>query len=230
MAALDTWMNCADDTDVRVLVLTGSGSSFCAGADLAEASALLGDPEALMAYLERGRELVRRLRTIGVPTIAVVNGAAFAGGLELLLACDIAIAAESARVGDRHLAAGQVPGWGSSAMLPAAVGPSRARRLLLTGEAWTAAQALQYGLVSEITSDEGLDARAQAIAEQVASHDSIALARMLQVARPLGEAEAALWEREYKVLREHALSQRSIDTHPVPHADLQSHLHKENHA
>jgi enoyl-CoA hydratase/carnithine racemase len=230
MAALDSWMDRADDSEVRVLVLTGSGSSFCAGADLAEASTLLGDPNALMAFLERGREVVRRLRSIGVPTIAAVNGAAFAGGLELLLACDIAIAADGARVGDRHLAAGQVPGWGSSAMLPAAVGPARARRVLLTGEVWTAAQAHQYGLVSEVTADEELDARTQALAEQLASHDPVALSRMLQVARPLDEAEAPLWEREHAVLRAHALSQQSIDTHPGPAGDVLPDHPKENHA
>jgi enoyl-CoA hydratase/carnithine racemase len=230
MAGLDAWMDRAEDTEVRVLVLTGSGSSFCAGADLAEASTLLGDPNALMAFLERGREVVRRLRSIGVPTIAAVNGAAFAGGLELLLACDIAIAADGARIGDRHLAAGQVPGWGSSAMLPAAVGPARARRLLLTGEAWSAAQAHDYGLVSEITAGEELDARAQALAEQLASHDPVALSRMLEVARPLDDAPAALWEREHAVLRAHALSQQAIDTHPGRAGDVLHDHPRENHA
>ncbi|MFT4008965.1 MAG: enoyl-CoA hydratase/isomerase family protein [Nocardioidaceae bacterium] len=216
MAGLHTWMDGADDPDVRVLVLTGSGSSFCAGADLAEASALLGDPDGLMGFLDRGRDTVRRLRAVSAPTIAAVNGAAFAGGLELLLACDIAIAAASARVGDRHLAAGQVPGWGSSAMLPAAIGPARARRLLLTGEAWSAAGAERHGLVSEVVDSHDLDGRAQELAEQLAAYDPTALARMLQVARPVSASEETLWAREHEVLRAHALSQQAVDTHPTP--------------
>jgi enoyl-CoA hydratase/carnithine racemase len=215
MAALEAWLDQAAQPGVRVLVLTGSGSSFCAGADLAEAAALLDDPDALTAFLDRGRALVRRLRQVPVPTVAAVNGAAYAGGLELLLACDIAVAGAGARMGDRHLAAGQVPGWGSSAMLPAAVGPVRARRLLLTAETWTAADAERHGLVSEVVDDVALDERVQEVAELLGAHDRAALARMLEVARPVPGADEPLWQRERAVLLAHAREQRSIDTSRV---------------
>lgn len=209
MAGLESWMDRATEPGVRVLVLTGSGSSFCAGADLNEAASLLGDPVALMDFLERGRSVVRRLRTLPVPTIAAVNGAAFAGGLELLLACDLAVAARSARIGDRHIGAGQVPGWGSSAMLPQAVGPVLARRLLLTGEEWSAAEAERRGLVTQVAEDHELDRRVQELAERLAAFDEAALGRMLLVSRPIGDLEEQAWSREHAVLREHALSQRA---------------------
>ncbi|OLT31662.1 hypothetical protein BJF79_00160 [Actinomadura sp. CNU-125] len=201
MAGLEDWLDRAADPGVAVLVLTGTGRAFCAGADLAEGRALLGDPPALRAFLDRGRDLVRRLRAAPRPTIAAVNGAAYGGGLELLLACDIAVAARSARIGDRHAAVGQVPGWGSSVMLPLAVGPALARRLLLTGETWSADDAARRGLVGEVVDDAGLDERAADLACDIAALDAAAVARMLEVARPPLDERA--WAREAAVLRAH---------------------------
>ncbi|MBO2447814.1 enoyl-CoA hydratase/isomerase family protein [Actinomadura barringtoniae] len=201
MAGLEDWLDRAGEPGVAALVLTGTGRSFCAGADLTEGQSLLGDPPALRAFLERGRDLVGRVREAGRPTIAAVNGAAYGGGLELLLACDIAVAGASARIGDRHVAVGQVPGWGSSAMLPKAVGPAIARRLLITGETWTAEQAAGRGLVSEAVPDTDLDDHVLAIANRIAGLDPVAVARMLKVARGHGDEDA--WSREARVLREH---------------------------
>ncbi|MEU5877811.1 enoyl-CoA hydratase/isomerase family protein [Spirillospora sp. NPDC047279] len=205
MAGLEAWLDRAGEPGVGVLVLTGTGRSFCAGADLTEGTSLLADPPALKAFLERGRDLVRRLRSAGRPTIAAVNGAAYGGGLELLLACDIAVAARSARIGDRHVAVGQVPGWGSSAMLPAAVGPALARRLLITGETWTADEAAHRGLVSEVVDDAGLADRAAEIARAIGALDATAVTRMLKVARPLDDERA--WAREADTLDEHIAHQ-----------------------
>lgn len=199
MAGLSSWLSSWDR--VRVLVLTGTGRSFCAGADLGEATGLLGDLPALLAFLDRGRQLVRAVRSAPVPTIAAVNGAAFGGGLELLLACDVAVAASSARIGDRHLAVGQVPGWGSSVLLPRTVGPALARRLLVTGETWTAAEALSRGLVSEVVPDDLLEAHVDALAERIAALDAGAVRRMLRVARPAVPDEE--WDREWATLTDH---------------------------
>ena len=201
MAGLEQWLAAAADPGVRVLVLTGTGRSFCAGADLAEARALLGDLPALLAWLDRGRRLVRSVMAAGVPTIAAVNGAAFGGGLELLLACDVAVAADTARIGDRHLAAGQVPGWGSSVLLPLAVGPALARRLLVAGETWTGEDAARRGLVSEAVPAADLDRHVTALAERIADLDEAAVRRMLRVARPITDADA--WDREWRTLSEH---------------------------
>ncbi|SEG86375.1 Enoyl-CoA hydratase/carnithine racemase [Thermomonospora echinospora] len=205
MAGLENWLDRAVEPGVRVLVLTGTGSSFCAGADLTEGRSLLGNPSALWEFLDRGRDLARRLRSAEKPTIAAVNGAAYGGGLELLLACDIAVAARSARLGDRHVAVGQVPGWGSSAMLPSAVGPALARRLLITGETWSADEAALRGLVSEVVADSELDDHVAAIARSIAALEAPAVARMLKVARPVGDDSA--WARETGTLREHIAAQ-----------------------
>lgn len=205
MAGLEDWLDRAAEPGVGALVLTGTGRSFCAGADLAEGRGLLGDPPALRAFLDRGRDLVRRLRAAPRPTIAAVNGAAYGGGLELLLACDIAVAARSARIGDRHVAVGQVPGWGSSVMLPQAVGPALARRLLLTGETWSAADAARRGLVGEVVDDARLGERAAALARDIAALDGAAVARMLEVARP--PLDEAAWAREAATLRAHITDQ-----------------------
>jgi enoyl-CoA hydratase/carnithine racemase len=199
MAGLSAWLQGGDG--VRVLVLTGTGRSFCAGADLVEATGLLGDLPALLAFLGRGRQLVRAVRSAGVPTIAAVNGAAFGGGLELLLACDVAVAASSARIGDRHIAVGQVPGWGSSVMLPRAVGPALARRLLIAGETWTGVEAVRHGLVSEVVADDLLESHVDALAGRIAALDGGAVRRMLRVARP--EIPEPEWDREWAALTDH---------------------------
>ncbi|MGI5200669.1 enoyl-CoA hydratase/isomerase family protein [Spirillospora sp. CA-108201] len=160
-----------------------------------------GRPPALKAFLRRGRDLVRRLRSVERPTIAAVNGAAYGGGLELLLACDIAIAARGARIGDRHVAVGQVPGWGSSVMLPAAVGPALARRLLITGASWSADEAARRGLVAEVADDDRLDARVAEVARSIEALDGAAVTRMLKVARPPDDERA--WTREADTLDAH---------------------------
>lgn len=206
MAELEQWLAAAHDPQVRALVLTGTGRSFCAGADLAEGTALLDDPLALRAFLGRGRDLVRAISEAPVPTIAAVNGAAFGGGLELMLACDIPIAAASARIGDRHLRVAQVPGWGSSAMLPTAVGQAWSRRLLLTAEALSAEQAARIGLVTEVVADDALDARAYELAEELAAADPAAMRRMLRLARAPRTVEAA-WELEWQTQTEHLAGQ-----------------------
>jgi enoyl-CoA hydratase/carnithine racemase len=200
-----------------VLVLTGTGRSFCAGADLTEATGLLGDPPALRALLDRGRRLVRTIRAVPVPTVAAVNGAAFAGGLELLLACDIAVAAGSARLGDRHVAVGQVPGWGASVLLPLAVGPAAARRLLLTGETWSAGEAARRGLVSEVVADAELVGHVDALAATLAALEPAAVRRMLRLARPVVPEES--WAREWEALTAHVADQAAARAHPQSPSD-----------
>lgn len=206
MAGLEAWLERGRAADVRVLVLTGTGASFCAGADLKEAAALAEDEESLLALLRRGRDLVCAIRDAPEPVLAAVNGAAYAGGLELLLACDIAVAAASARLGDRHLTQGQVPGWGSSALLPEAVGRVAATRLLLSGEAVDAAEALRIGLVSEVVANDELEARVTALGAAVAGHDEPAVARMLRLTRRDPADLAAARAHEWDVLQEHVAS------------------------
>ncbi|WP_110207664.1 enoyl-CoA hydratase/isomerase family protein [Nocardioides daejeonensis] len=218
MAGLEGWLEEAHAPEVRALVLTGTGRSFCAGADMAEGTALLADPKALQAFLRRGRDLVFNLRSAPVPTVAAVNGAAYGGGLELTLACDIAIAGQSARLGDRHLRVGQVPGWGSSAMLPSAVGQAWSRRLLLTAEALTAAEAASIGLVTQVVPDDELDAAALRLATSMAEHEPEVSTRMLRLARASRAEETSAWDLEWQAQLENLAAQRP-GPQPHLHAD-----------
>jgi enoyl-CoA hydratase len=215
MAGLESWLAAAQDPEVRVLVLTGAGTVFCAGADLREAGALVDDRQALLAFLRRGCDLVSAIHEAPVPVVAAVNGAAFAGGLELLLACDLAIASTVARIGDRHVSQGQVPGWGSSAMLPTRVGRATATRLLLTGDALTGTEARDAGLVAEVVEPDHLVGRVDELVEVLAGHDPVAVRRLLTLTRRRSADEDAAVRLEWQVLVEHATSdtgrQRAAD-------------------
>lgn len=146
------------DESVRVVVLTGSGSAFSAGGDLKEFRARIaaGEQHIIVEGLHRMMNLLRRIETSGRPYVAAVNGVAVAGGLELILCCDLVFAAESAKLGDGHLKFGVVPGAGSSVRLPRKVPRNVANRLLLTGELVSAAQMQAWGLVNEVVPDADL--------------------------------------------------------------------------
>ena len=117
------------ETELRAIVVTGAGRAFCAGADLKSIGVLLADD------VERfGAEFIRpllavldRLEASALPVIAAVNGIAAAGGLETILACDLVIAAQGARIGDAHANYGLIPGGGGSVRLPRRIGPARAK-------------------------------------------------------------------------------------------------------
>ena len=145
------------DPEVRVLVLTGAGRAFCAGADL---KGVLGDSadapgadDPLNAFLDRVSDTIDRLRALPKPTIAALNGLTMAGGLELAMACDLMIAAESARIGDAHANFGVFPGAGGTAVLPRRIGPTAAKYLLFTGDTQSAAELLPLGLVNPVVPD-----------------------------------------------------------------------------
>jgi enoyl-CoA hydratase/carnithine racemase len=127
-AAIDT----ATHADCSVLVLRGAGGTLSAGADLKYLETLLGDEAAVEGYLVEIGAMVDALEAAPLVTIAVVEGYALAGGCEILLACDLAVVAEDARIGDRHLEYGLLPGAGASVRLPRALPAALARRLLYT--------------------------------------------------------------------------------------------------
>jgi methylglutaconyl-CoA hydratase len=144
------------ETTVRAVVLTGAGSVFCAGMDLKEALAAGGAPEAeklAIADIRGIADLVTQLHRLSKPTIAAVNGDAFAGGAGLAIACDFVIAAEHARFAYPEVRRGLV---GAVVMhdLVRQVGDRRARALLLTGEAVAAAEAERWGLVNRVVKAE----------------------------------------------------------------------------
>ena len=161
-AALDA---AAQDPSVGCVVLTGNGRAFAAGADitdmLARGVASYADPERLALW--------PRIETWPKPIVAAVNGYALGGGLELMLACDIAIAARSAQFGCPEIKIGSFPGDGGSQRLPRAVGKSFAMQMVLTGMMVDAALAERKGLVSEVVEDEALLDRALAVAGEIAA-------------------------------------------------------------
>jgi enoyl-CoA hydratase/carnithine racemase len=170
----------AEDKQVRALVLTGTGRAFCAGADLKFIKSALkeGVKQEMVPFLDRFSQMCDRLENFPQPTIAAVNGLALAGGLELLLCCDLVIAADSARIGDAHANFGLIPGGGSSARLPRKIGPTRAKYLLFTGEFVPAADLVEAGLVNEVVPDAELESAATALAEKLAGKSPLSLRRV----------------------------------------------------
>ena len=135
--------------EVRVVVLTGAGRAFCAGVDLKAlgevtlAGGKVGDILDIPA-----RELIDAIRAIPKPVIALVNGFCFTGALEIMLACDLVIASEQAKIGDTHAKWGLRPTWGMSTRLPRRVGFLKAKELSFTADAITAQEAERIGLVN----------------------------------------------------------------------------------
>ncbi len=153
--------------EVKALVIRGQGRAFCAGADLTYLGKVLNDPPALSEYLGRFNELLFGLEELPVPVIGLVQGFALAGGLELLLACDLVIAAEDARIGDQHINFALMPGGGSTQRLPRKVGQQQALELLLTGRWLTGSEAAHLGLVLRAVPADALESELEALLDKL---------------------------------------------------------------
>lgn len=187
------------DPDVRAIAIVGTGRAFCAGGDLKAYELALSKPEVLSEYRRSVRALFALLRACEKPCLALVNGLAVAGGLELAISCDIVYAAASARLADGHQRHGIVGGGGVLARLASLIGTSRARELIFTARFIDAHEAYAWGLVTKVVEDELLVEEAEQFARTVAAHSPRALAhvkRLLeQIANDgLGVHEAALIE------------------------------------
>ena len=156
-----------DDT-VRVVVIAGSGRAFCAGADLAFMQGILHDPAALREFLELWRKAYDSIQELGKPVIASINGIALAGGLELVTACDLAIASEDAQLGDQHAAVGLIPGGGNSQRLPRLIGVRKAKELLFTGDWISAKEAERIGLINRAVPADKLEETVHELARKLA--------------------------------------------------------------
>lgn len=135
------------DPAIRALVLTGAGEVFCVGMDLQCLDRGFRDHAWFRRFLERLGAVLLRLEALPVPVVAAVNGLTRAGGLELVLACDLAIAADEARIGDDHLRFGVIPGGGATQRAPRRLGMQRAAELILTARWIDGPAAAAYGLV-----------------------------------------------------------------------------------
>lgn len=193
-AALDTYES---DADLWVAILTGTGTVFSAGADLKAIAA--GEARRLSTKRGGFGGLVKRQRT--KPLIAAINGVAVAGGLELVLACDIAIAVNSARFGLPEVKRSLVAAAGGLFRLPRAVGRSMAMELILTGDTIEADRALQLGLVNQIVEDADLMDAARALASRITANAPLAVQASLAVAeRALTDDDDALWQASQQAL------------------------------
>ncbi|WP_291621145.1 enoyl-CoA hydratase/isomerase family protein [Bradyrhizobium sp.] len=174
-AALDK----AQLSDIHAVVLTGTGRAFCAGADLKFIRGEAGNDEtSLSRFLDTVLLVMNRLETFPMPVIASLNGLTLAGGLELMLCCDLVVAARSAKLGDAHANFGLLPGGGSSVRLPRKIGPTRAKYLLYTGEFVPAEQLVAAGLVNEVVDDDMLIPATEALVAKLVNKSPLVLRRM----------------------------------------------------
>jgi enoyl-CoA hydratase len=155
------------DPEVRVLVITGSGRAFVAGADIAHMRDL--SPQQAKEWSEKGQRTVGKLESMKKPVIAAVNGYALGGGTELALACDIRIASERAVFGQPEVKLGMIAGFGGTQRLPRLVGPGRAKEMLFTGDLYDAETAYQMGLVNKVVPADGLLDYCLDMAKRIAS-------------------------------------------------------------
>jgi enoyl-CoA hydratase len=167
-----------ENKDVRVLVLTGAGRQFCAGADLAAFERYLAEDLVREEEPYNARVLfpvTQRLAACRLPLIAAINGGATAGGLDLALACDIRVASSTAKMGETYIRLGLNPGNGGAYFLPRLIGSGLAAELALTGDILTAQQALKIGLVNHVVEPNELHASAIALATRIAAYPRLAL-------------------------------------------------------
>lgn len=157
------------DAGSDVIVLTGSGRAFCAGGDAAWLTAMAESPERFDAIAPEAKRIVYSLLELEKPILCRLNGAAAGLGATIALMCDIVVAAQSARIGDPHVRMGLVAGDGGAVIWPQLVGFARAKEYLLTGRMLTAAEAERIGLINHVVSDEQLDAKVDALADELAA-------------------------------------------------------------
>ena len=172
------------DADVDVVIVTGADPVFCAGLDLKE----LGDSTQLPDISPQWPPMAK-------PVIGAINGAAVTGGLEIALYCDILIASDQARFADTHARVGLLPTWGLSVRLPQKVGVGLARRMSLTGDYLSAADALRAGLVTEVVSHEEQMPTARRVAASIAGNNQNAVRALLASYHRIdaSQTDAGLW-------------------------------------
>ena len=190
------------DRAVRVLVLTGAGAQFCAGADLVEFQRYIQEqlPRDHEPYNARVLfPVTQRLVNCRLPILAAINGGATAGGLDLALACDIRIAADTAKMGETYIKLGLNPGNGGTYFLPRLVGSGIAAELVLTGDVIDAERALAIGLINRVVPATALPHESTALAARIARYPRLALEATKQQLRHswhmdlIGSMNASFW-------------------------------------
>ena len=170
--------------EVRVVVLTGAGRGFCAGQDLNDRAVAPGEAVDLGETVQQcWNPLIRTLTSLPQPVIARVNGVAAGAGANIALACDLVVAAKSAKFIQSFSAIGLIPDSGGTWVLPRLVGQARALGLTLTGEPLPAEKAAEWGMIWKAVDDEALDGEVDAIANKLASLPPLGLAAIKEMIR-----------------------------------------------
>lgn len=168
--------------DLRVLVLTGEGSAFCAGADLKERSTL--STEQTRHHRDSALRFLELIDTFPVPVIAMVNGPAFAGGMEVALACDIRVVSEDASFALTEVVnAGSFPGAGGPVRLPKLIGRGRASLIVFTGRRFSAREAYEMGMVEALVPHDRLREATYALAREIAGNSPLGVRAAKQLIR-----------------------------------------------
>lgn len=194
-ALLNELQEALDKLSTRVLIITGNGNVFCAGADLKERHGMTPE-EANKTSLNIGSK-IKLLEDVPFVTIAAMNGGAYGGGLELALACDFRMAVPSAKIGLTETSLGIIPGAGGTQRLTRLIGPAKAKQLIFTAEPISAEEALKLGIVEEVAADV-LSAAIQ-LAERISQNAPLALKAAKQAvnkALDLSIDEGLIYERE----------------------------------
>lgn len=173
LAEMDDFLDTLDPSRVRVLVITGEGKAFVAGADISE-MAHLSEPEGL-AFGRCGSAVFKKIEDLPFPVVAAVNGFALGGGCELAMACDIRIASAKARFGQPEVGLGIIPGFSGTYRLPKLVGQGIAKELIYTGKMIGADEALRIGLVNSVVQPEELAGAVDALVTSILKNAPIAV-------------------------------------------------------
>jgi enoyl-CoA hydratase len=158
---------------VRVIILTGAGRAFIAGADISEISRMT--PAQAREYSELGQRVMQLIQNLKQPVIAAVNGFALGGGTEVVLSCDISIASEQAKFGLPEATLGVIPGWGGTQRAARRIGTAKAKELIFTGEIIDARRALEIGLISRVVPHEQLMTVVMGLAQKIGECGPLAL-------------------------------------------------------
>lgn len=173
---LEAFDTLEQDVGVRAIVVTGAGErAFCAGADLKERATM--SESDVRVFLRNLGQMLSRVESMGKPVIAAINGFALGGGLELALACDIRLAANTAKMGLTEVRLGIIPGGGGTQRLPRVVGLGKAKELIYTGRRVDADEALRIGLVNAVHAPDALIDAAVAMGEEIALGAPLAVAQ-----------------------------------------------------
>lgn len=169
----------------RAIVLTGAGRAFCAGGDLREMQQMAEQQGRIEAFFDEPLRLINEcvllIQNTPLPILAAVNGVAAGGGCNLALACDLVIAAESARFNQAFIKVGLSPDCGGTFILPRLVGWKRAAELMMTGEILSATRALEMGMINRVVPDSDLMSQSLSMAQKLAESPTAAIGRIKQL-------------------------------------------------